>query len=119
MIILKAKLCNFLVTNILFRLRVVKENIPLLYIWKHHLLSDGIIIVVLVSRLKANDRENARRDCWEEGQRKLELEMQNVCKSLSKENQSYYVWKRLKFHYFARVTLTTAKASGIPGNQES
>lgn len=30
-----------------------------------------------------------------------------------------FVWKRLKSHYFARGTLTTAEASGIPGNQES
>lgn len=42
-----------------------------------------------------------------------------MCKSLSKEKQSHSVWKRLKSHYFARGTLTTAKASGIPGNQES
>lgn len=44
--------------------------------------------------------------------------MENMCTSLYQEKQKRSVWKRLKSHYFARGTLTTAEALGIPGNQE-
>lgn len=54
------------------------------------------------------------------GRRPEEIRIRNVkCEQEFEEKQSHSVWKRLKSHYFARGTLTTAKASGIPGNQES
>lgn len=77
-----------------------------------------MITAILPSRLIDNGRKYASRNWWREGQRKLELKMWNECKGLSKEKQSHYVWERLKSHYFARGTLTIAKVSGIPGNQE-